>query len=137
MSIDLEALLSTPELTEMSPVHVRLVCAMRYFHVSRRQRTYCCRMLATQIGNPLAVRPFHVFMDEAGRAWPDPIVLGPPCRMRLSYDEMLLVDLCTASARNDRAAFDDLVGDMIGVAQRRAIWSAARRLMGKLVRLIH
>lgn len=137
MSIDLKALLSTPELSAMSPVHARLVRAMRYFHIARRQRDYCCHTLAAQIGSPLAVRPFHVFMDEAGRAWPEPIVLNPPCQTRLSYDEMLLVDLCTAAARNDREAFDDLVGDMIGQGQRRAVWFAGRRLMAPLVRLVH
>ena len=137
MSCDLQALVSTPEIPALSPVHARLVCAMRYVHVSRRQRRYCETTLAGQIGSTQAIRPFHVFMDEAGRSWPDPIVLNPPCQMHLSYDEMLLVDLCTAAARSERDAFDDLVGDMIGYGGRNAIWVSARRLMRHLVRIVN
>ena len=57
--------------------------------------------------------------------------------MSLSYDEMLLVDLCTAAARKERPVFDELVEDMIGAGDRNAIWSAARRLMGHLVGIVH
>ena len=133
----LHALLATPDLNEISPVHARLVCAMRYVHLSRCRRTYCRRALAAQLGSADAVRPFHVLMDEVGRAWPEPIALNPPCQMRLSYDEMLLLDLCTAAARNQRAVFDDLIVDMIGRAGHNAIWAVARRLMGRLVGIVH
>lgn len=132
----LHTLLATPDLDEIAPVHARLVCAMRYVHVSRCRGSYDCRTLAAQMGNPDAVRPFHVMMDEAGRAWPEPIALNRPCQMRLSYDEMLLVDLCTAAARKDRDVFDDLIVDMIGPGGRNALWTAARRLMSRLVVIV-
>ncbi len=132
----LHTLLATPELNEISPVHARLVCAMRYVHMARAQRTYCCRALASQIGSADGVRPFHVFMDETGRAWPEQIALNRPCQMSLSYDEMLLVDLCTAAARKERKVFDELVEDMIGKGGRNAIWSAARRLMTHMVHIV-
>ena len=137
MQTDFQALLSTPDMREVSPVHARLVCAMRYVHMSRCKKVYCVRALAAQIGTPAGVRPFHVFMDEAGRAWPEPIALNPPCQMRLSYDEMLLIDLCTAAARNERGMFDDLVSDMIGPGPRNSIWLSARRLMDHMVRVVH
>lgn len=133
----LHTLLATPDLNELAPVHARLVCAMRYVHMARHRQNYRCRTLAAQIGSGDAVLPFHVFMDEAGRAWPEPIYLNRPCHMRLSYDEMLLVDLCTAAARDERAMFDDLVRDMLGAGARNAIWAAARRLMARLVRIVH
>jgi len=135
--MSLHTLLSTPDLNEISPVHARLVCAMRYVHLARCQGSYCFRALASQIGTAEGVRPFHVFMDEAGRAWPEPIALNRPCQMALSYDEMLLVDLSTAAARKERAVFDELVEDMIGQSGRNAIWSAARRLMGHMVTIVH
>ena len=49
---------------------------------------------------------------------------------------MLLVDLATAAARNDRATFDALVRDMIGTGGRNAIWASARRLMRYLVTIV-
>ncbi len=72
-------------------------------------------------------------MYEAGCAWPDAIVLNPPCQPAFSYDKMLLIDLATAAARNERARFDAFIADMIGNAGRNAIWCAARRLMRHLV----
>lgn len=132
----LHTLLATPNLDDVSPIHARLVCAMRYVHLARCEGKYSCRALAAQIGTSDAVRPFHVFMDETGRAWPEPIALNRPCQMALSYDEMLLVDLCTAAARNERGVFDELVEDMIGRAGRNSIWTAARRLMSTVVVIV-
>lgn len=137
MGYDLAKLTYTPDLRTVQPVHARLVCGMRYTHVSRRVQDYSHAGLARHLGTVCAIRSFHVFMDEAGRSWPEPIVLNPPCQPAFSYDEMLLVDLCTAAARNDRDGFDDLVRDMIGKGQRGAIWSAARRLMRHLVTVLN
>lgn len=137
MAYDLAGLTYTPDLRSVQPVHARLVCAMRYTHVSRKVRDYSHEGLARHLGCRAAVHSFHVFMDESGRAWPEPIVLNPPCQPAFSYDEMLLVDLCTAAARNDRDPFDDLLSDMIGERQRDAIWSAARRLMPYLCAVVN
>ncbi|MXO68439.1 hypothetical protein GRI72_06325 [Altererythrobacter marinus] len=129
MAFDLAQLTRTPDLRAVTPLHARLVCAMRYTHVARRVGDYSHRRLASHLGSFCAVHSFHVFMDEAGHAWPERIVLNPPCQSAFSYDEMLLVDLLTAAARGERARFDDFVRDMIGAGARHAIWSAARRLM--------
>jgi len=136
MAFDLSILTSTPDLREVAPVHARLVGAMRYTHVARRSQTYSHADLARWLGTPCAVQSFHVFLDEAGRAWPDPIALNPPCQPLFSYDEMLLVDLATAAARNDRDMFDTLLRDMVGVSGRHAIWRTARRLMRYLTTLV-
>ena len=136
MAFDLAALTSTPDLRAVAPVHARLVGAMRYTHIARRARDYSHADLARWLGTLCAVQSFHVFLDEAGRAWPDPIALNPPCQPLFSYDEMLLVDLATAAARNDRGTFDELVRDMVGVGGRNAIWSAARRLMRYLTTIV-
>lgn len=136
MGFELAQLTSTPDLRHVQPVHARLVRAMRYLHTSRKARDYSHAGLASHLGSQCAIQSFHVFMDEVGRAWPEAIVLNPPCRTAFSYDEMLLVDLCTAGARNDRDRFDELVRDMIGERQRQAIWSASRRLMRFLVTVV-
>jgi hypothetical protein len=133
VALDLAALTSTPDLRQVSPVHARLVAALRYTHIARRAQSYRHADLAQRLGSHCGVHSFHVFLDEAGRAWPDPITLNPPCQPLFSYDEMLLVDLATAAARGDRGTFDDLVRDMIGIGGRNALWSAGRRLMRCLV----
>lgn len=137
MAYDLCMLTYTPDLRTVPPVQARLVCAMRYAHVSRKADTYSHANLAQYLGSKCAVRSFHVFMDEAGRAWPDPIGLHPPCQSAFSYDEMLLVDLATAAARNDRTRFDLFVRDMVGSSGRNAIWHSARRMMRYLVSVVH
>jgi len=132
MAFDLDLLTSTPDIRTVAPVHARLVCALRYTHLARSGRSFCCDDLAEQLGAPLAVHAFLVFLDEAGRAWPEPIALNPPCRSRMSYDEMLLVDCATAAAKNDRASFDDFLCDMLDASRRQSVWNAARRLMARM-----
>ncbi|MBD59689.1 MAG: hypothetical protein CL808_06160 [Citromicrobium sp.] len=132
MAFDLDLLTSTPDIRTVAPVHARLVCALRYTHLARKGRSFCCDDLADQLGAPLAVHAFLVFLDEAGRAWPEPIVLNPPCQPRMSYDEMLLVDCATAAAKNDRASFDSFLCDMLDRASRASVWNAARRLMSRM-----
>ena len=133
MAFDLALLTSTPDIRTVSPVHARLVRALRYTHIARRGRSFCCDDLAEQLGAPLAVHAFLVFLAEAGRAWPEPISLNPPCQARMSYDEMLLVDCATAAAKNEREAFDDFLRDMLDASARRGLWNAARRLMMRMV----
>ena len=132
MAFDLDLLTSTPDIRTVAPVHARIVRALRYTHLSRRGRSFCCDDLAEQLGAPLAVHSFLVFLDEAGRAWPEPIVLNPPCCNRMSYDEMLLVDCATAAAKDDRASFDAFVRDMLDASRRQSVWNAARRLMARM-----
>ena len=136
MGFDLSLLTSTPDLRTAPTIQARLVCAMRYTHSARRARDYTPDGLAQHLGTGGAVHCFHVFMDDAGRAWPEPIILNPPCQPAFSYDEMLLVDLTTAAARNDRNRFDEFVSDMICRSGRDAIWSSARRLMRHMVRVV-
>ena len=133
MAFDLSHLTATPDLRTVQPIQARLVCGMRYNHVSRRVNDYSHRGLARYLGSHYAIQSFHVFMDEVGRAWPEPITLNSPCQPAFSYDEMLLTMLCTAAARDDRTKFDELIRDMVGNGQRRAIWAASRRLMRYLV----
>lgn len=100
MAFDLAKLSYTPDLRCVPAPHARLVCAMREAHMARAKRICCGPAMARYFGNFDAVRAFHVFMDEAGCAWPDPIVLNPPCQPAFSYDEMLLIDLVTAAAKS-------------------------------------
>lgn len=136
MAYDLAMLTYTPDIRSVPPIHARLVCAIRYTHVSRKADSYSHANLAQYLGSKCAVRSFHVFMDEVGRAWPDPIALHSPCQPEFSYDEMLLVDLATAAARNERDRFDRFARDMISESGRNAIWQAARRMMRHLVSVV-
>jgi len=129
MNFDLEILTVTADIRAIEPTHARLVWALRYTHMASRTRTYAPGVLARQLGSHCGVHSFHVFLDEVGRSWPEPIALHPPCQATLSYDEMLLVDLANAAARDDRAHFDAFVRDMVSQGGRNAIWFAARRLM--------
>lgn len=133
MPYDLAILTSTPDVRTMPEVQARIVRALRYTNMARRSGRYRQTDLRDCLGSDNAVRSFHVFMDEAGHAWPDPITLNPPCQPLTSYDEMLLVDLTTAAAKQDRKRFDEFIRDMIPASGRGAIWSAARHLMQHMV----
>ena len=128
MAIDLDMLFRTPDLGALDPAPARLVTALRYIHCARHKGTYSHRAIATHLGSDAAVRALHVLLSEYAVAVADPIVLNPPCQPRLSYDEMLFVDLLTAAIHDDRRTFDWLLDDMLGQGARNAVWTAARRL---------
>lgn len=136
MAFDLAMLTFTPDMRYTDPARVRVVSALRYSHIAKLRKCYSPQMLGRHLGSRTAVSSFHVFLDEAGRAWPEPISLNPPCQPAFSYDEMLLADLCIAAARNDRAPFDQMVEDMLGQAARNSIWASARRLMRHIVSVV-
>ena len=129
MPFDLNQLTQTPDIRCIDPVRARIVGALRYCHVAKAAKAYCPNRLAQQLGCRTAISSFHVFVDEAGRSWPEPISLHLPCNPRLSYDEMLLADLCVAATRSDRGAFDAMIQDMLGVSARNSLWSACQRLV--------
>ncbi|MEO0688963.1 MAG: hypothetical protein AAFY51_01555 [Pseudomonadota bacterium] len=133
MEFDLSMLTYTPDIRHVDPARARIVNALRYSHVARAAGDYCPNTLGYHLGNREAVSSFHVFLDETGRAWPEPISLHRPCNPEFSYDEMLLSDLCVAAARGDRAPFDEMTRDMLGHSARNSIWACSRRLMHHLV----
>ncbi|MEM6898270.1 MAG: hypothetical protein AAF583_00665 [Pseudomonadota bacterium] len=129
MPFDLSMLTYTPDIRHVDPARARIVNALRYSHVARAAGDYCPNTLGYHLGSREAVSSFHVFLDETGRAWPEPISLHRSCDPNFSYDEMLLTDLCVAAAREERMAFDDMTQDMLGPSARNAIWASCRRLM--------
>ena len=129
MAYDITMLTYTPDLRYIDHSRARIVCAMRYSHIAKAKKCYSAGTLANRLGSMDAVKSFHVFMDEAGRAWPEPISLNPPCQPAFSYDEMLLADLCIAAARNDRTPFEQMIEDMLAPSARNALWAASTRLM--------
>ncbi|MEM6267177.1 MAG: hypothetical protein AAF494_08910 [Pseudomonadota bacterium] len=133
MTFDLDLLTYTPDMRYVDPARARVVSALRYSHMAKVKKCYSPQTLGHHLGCRDAVSSFHVFLDEAGRAWPDPISLNRPCDPSFSYDEMLIADLCIAAARNDRKPFDEMTCDMLGQGARNSIWVSARRLMRHLV----
>lgn len=127
MEFDLRCITSTPDIRCIPQQQVKLVCALRYVHKSRHDRSYRPEKLAVFVGSMKGVQHFHVLLDEIGRAWPETIYLNCPCQPQLSYDEMLIVDLMTAAGGNDRRSFDRLIEDMVAASMRNAIWCAARK----------
>lgn len=136
MAYDLTMLTYTPDMRFVDPARAKIVGALRYNHVSKASKSYCTGIMRNYLGSPQAISSFYVFLDEAGRAWPEPIALHRPCNPDFSYDEMLLSDLCVASARNDRAPFDEMTRDMLSKRARDSIWVSARRLMRHIVSVV-
>lgn len=136
VAYDLTVLTYTPDLRYVDPLRAKVVNALRYSHVAKANRNYCARIMSNILGAQTAISSFHVFIDEAGRAWPEPIQLHCPRNPSFSYDETLLADLCVAAARNDRDPFDRMTEDMLGQAARNSIWASARRLMRHIVSVV-
>ncbi|OYW45809.1 MAG: hypothetical protein B7Z08_00020 [Sphingomonadales bacterium 32-68-7] len=133
MALDLAHLVSTPDIRCLPRHQAVLVGAFRYMHLAQAARRYSRQEFALVLGSPKAVAPFHVFASAIGRAWPEPIQLNPPCQPRLSYDEMLILDLAAAAVNGDRKAFDWFVAEMLPAPARYLLWEAVRRFMGRFL----
>ncbi len=129
MPFDLTALTRLVDIRSAPWGPACIVDAWRYVHVAQRTRRYSRSELGHLLNNPKAIPPFHRFCSETVRTWPDPICLNPPGQRLLSHDEMLIVDMTDAAARNDRAAFNGLLEDMLSEQARYGMWRTTRKLM--------
>lgn len=133
MPFDLAVLTGTPDIRCLPRHQAVLVNAFRYMHMANAVGRYSRQEFALVLGSPKVVAPFHAFSSAIGRTWPDPIHLNSPCQPRLSYDEMLILDLAAAAANGDRKAFDWFVCDMLTAPERYGLWHAARKFMGRFL----
>ncbi|MBV7255518.1 hypothetical protein KCG44_01825 [Pacificimonas sp. WHA3] len=125
----LEMLASTPDIRTLQGTQRRLISAMRMGVVAtKRGRNSCC-VMKQELGSAHAVAAFRTLVAEIGDAWPEPFSINPPCQPRLSYDEMLLLDITTAAARGERAHFDGMTCDMLSMGARNSVYRCAQRLM--------
>jgi hypothetical protein len=61
-----------------------------------------------------------------GMVWPEPIYVNSPCCPRLSYDEVMVLDLLAAAGRHDRAAFDDFLCEMLSLPARDRLYGVTQ-----------
>src|SRR3546814_20964746 len=81
--------------------------------------------LANRLGSEEAAERFRDLIGGMGSVWPEPVYVNPPCCPKLSYDEMMVLDLLTAAVRSDRQAFDDFLRDMLPPAACDTLYAAA------------
>lgn len=132
MPLDLASLVATPDILDLPEADARLLAAMRYVHVARARDSFNLADLIVRLGRVRAVGPFHVFCDELGRAWPDPVALNCACQPALSHDEALIARLAGHARAGEFEPFDRLLCEMIGPAVRRSLWLATRRLVRQI-----
>src|SRR3546814_15667961 len=87
--------------------------------------------LANRLGSEEAAERFLDLIGGMGSVWPEPVYVNTPCCPKLSYDEMMVLDLWTAAARTDRKAFDDFLRDTLPHAAGDQLYAPARREAGQ------
>lgn len=132
MPLDFARLAATPDICDLPEADACLLAAMRYVQVAQAKRAFNLADLIVRLGRVRAVGPFHVFCDELGRAWPEPVVLNCACRPALSHDEALIAQLAANARAGERETFDRLLCEMIGPSVRRSLWLVTRRLVRQI-----
>jgi hypothetical protein len=103
-----------------------LVEAVRIWALMTRMRRSPDQAVAEKLGSRRAATQCRLLLSEVAAAWPDRLCVSPPCSASLSHDEETLLAMIEAAARDDRAAFDRLLADLLPAAQRQHLYVCAR-----------
>ncbi|MEM8827103.1 MAG: hypothetical protein AAGD40_09320 [Pseudomonadota bacterium] len=128
-----DMLASTPDIRNLPALQTRLIETLRMGAIAAKQGKAACCAVEARIGGPDISRRFCDLVAEVGRAWPEPFTINPPCQYRLSYDEMLFLDMMTAAAGGDRSTFDAMTKDMLPENTRTALYVMATRFVSLCV----
>ncbi|NJM51719.1 MAG: hypothetical protein HC843_13335 [Sphingomonadales bacterium] len=112
---------STPLLQDVPPLQMRIVVALRIAVMAGRHKRPVEPYLAGHLGSTRAAAAFTGLIHIMGDMWPDPFTVHPPCCRQTSYDEMLLLDLVTATLRGEPDQFSGLLSDMLNAKQVRRL----------------
>lgn len=100
------------------------VLALRFCILCRRSGRDPTPELARRWGGIAAARHYRLVVEAIGQCWPDPFAVAPPCCPRASFDEALLAAMVGSARADDRAAFDALSAEMLGVDARDMLFTA-------------
>lgn len=133
MPFDLGLIASMPDIRHLSAAQGRIALAMRIAVVFNKLGRNPMPELENRLGSSRAVGHFLNMIGEMGSTWPEPIYVNPPCCPKLSYDEMMLLDLLEACGRADRKAFDERLLDLVSAQARDKIYCAAEGFIASYV----
>lgn len=125
MPLDLDLIAHTPDLRSLPAAQGRITLATRIAVVFMKLQRDPRPELGNRLGSAEAATRFLDFIEAMGGAWPEPVYVNPPCCPKLSYDEMMVLDLITACGRSDRNAFDGFLCDMLPSEARDVLYVAA------------
>lgn len=129
MPFDLDLIAQTPDLRALPTAQARIAIATRVAVVFAKLERDPHPELEQRLGTMEAAVRFLNLMKEIGVAWPDPVYVNAPCCPRLSYDEMMVLDLISAAGESDREAFDSFLCEMIPAGERERIYRACERFV--------
>lgn len=125
MPLDLDLIAHTPDIRCLPAAQARIAIATRIAVVFTKLQRDPREELANRLGSEMAAARFLGFIEVMGAAWPDPVYVNAPCCPKLSYDEMMVLDLIAACGSGDRPAFDAFLCDMLPADVRDRIYAAA------------
>lgn len=125
MPRDLDLIAQTPDLRCLPGAQARIALATRVAVVFMKLQRDPRPELTNRLGSGQAAARFLAFIEAMGAAWPEPVYVNAPCCPKLSYDEMMVLDLMTACGSGDRSAFDAFLCDMLPSEVRDRIYTAA------------
>lgn len=129
MPLDLALIAQTPDLRTLPAAQARITIATRVAVVFSKLDRDPRPELAQRLGSADAAVRFLDLVEEMALAWPEPVYVNAPCCPRLSYDEMMVLDLIIAAVREDRETFDALLRDMLPGQARERLYGAAGRFV--------
>lgn len=129
MPFDIDLIAQMPDLRTMPSAQARIAVATRVAVVFAKLERDPRPELELRLGSGDAAIRFLDLVEEIGTAWPEPVYVNAPCCPRLSYDEMMVLDLITAAVRFDRETFDAILRDMLPAQRRDRLYAVSERFV--------
>lgn len=136
MPLDLDLIAATPDLRVLPAAQARIAMATRIAVVFMKLGRDPRAELDRRLGSERAAERFLLLIEAIGTAWPEPVYVNPPCCPKLSYDEMMVLDLLAARGRGDRPAFDEFLRDMLPGEARDCLYAAAGAFIAAYVQQV-
>ncbi|EMD81720.1 hypothetical protein [Pacificimonas flava] len=137
MAFDFTALTQTTPVRGLPNWQIRLITAFRVGTMASRVRRDASERLSILLGGDERLRPFRIFVEELGKAWPDPFTVNPPCCAQLSFDEALMLETASLALSGKQDAFHAKLTDMLPLSVRRNLWHISRRLLTDFLKAAH
>ncbi|WP_430413769.1 hypothetical protein [Parasphingorhabdus sp.] len=116
-----QSLTATARISDMPTGQKSVIMAMRVAILARIEKQSPKPYLTRQFGDEVTAGHFAHIIELMGDCWPEPMVVHRPCCSSVTYDEMLLLDLVTATVQNEPQHFDGLLSEMIGRSDRQKL----------------
>ncbi len=113
-------------------LEMRVVTSFRLAAIAGKAGQDPTALIARRLGSYSLSNQLSLIVSAIGDAWPDNFMLSRPCCPQLSFDEVTVIAMLRSAGTGNRAAFDELLHDMLPEETRDFLYGLFGRFTAEL-----